>query len=111
MLRLRQTLRRLAVELRAGVHAAVPEHRDSASALARVLGIDRASAPRVLALARRRDPDPESLYEAPGPEAMEQFVRALARKRPKGGADIAAVQSAIGQFRRVLQDLAGGWSS
>jgi hypothetical protein len=108
--RLRQVLRRLAAELRAALRA-VPEHREGASALARVLGVDRATAHRTLALAARRDPDPEALAEAPGPEAIEQFARAVARKRGSGGVDPQVLAAAIAQFRRALQDLGGGSKS
>src|SRR6188508_2917988 len=108
--RLRQVLRRLSAELRTALRA-VPEHREGASALARVLGLDRATAHRVLALAARRDPDPEVLIEAPGPEAMQQFARSLGRKRGDGGVDVAALESAVAQFRRALQELGGGSKS
>ena len=108
--RLRQVLRRLAAELRSALRA-VPEHREGASALARVLGLDRATAHRVLALAARRDPVPEVLIEAPGPEAMQQFARALGRKRGEVGVDVAALEGAVTQFRRALQELGGGSKS
>src|SRR5688572_32272328 len=110
--RLRQVLRRLSTELRSALRA-VPEHREGASALARVLSIDRATAHRVLALAARRDPDPEVLAEAPGPEAMQQFARALGRKRAGGAAtvDLPALDNAVAQFRRALRELGGGSKS
>src|SRR5688500_6725992 len=109
--RLRQVLRRMAAELRSALRA-VPEHGEGASALARVLSIDRATAHRVLALAARRDPDPEVLAEAPGPEAMQQFARAIGRKRAGGGAvDLPALDNAVAQFRRALRELGGGSKS
>jgi hypothetical protein len=109
--RLRQVLRRLAAELRSALRA-VPEHREGASALARILAIDRATAHRALALAARRDPDPETLAEAPGPDAIEQLARAIGRKRADAnGLDLPALGTAIAQFRRALQELGGGSKS
>lgn len=112
--RLAQSLRRLASELRDALRF-VPQHREGASALARALQIDRATAHRVLMLSLRRDPGPEVLLESPGAEAMDQLAEAIARTQPEtrsaSTADIASLRTAIAHFRRTLAELGGGSKS
>src|SRR5687768_8139882 len=61
--RLRTNLRRLAAELRAALRDLV-EANQGASALARELRVDRATAHRVLMLAGQRDPSLEVLADS-----------------------------------------------
>jgi hypothetical protein len=107
--RLRTNLRRLASELRAVLRDLV-EANQGASALARELRIDRATAHRVLMLAGQRDPALHVLADSPGPEALEQFADAIAKRKNKG-VDVASLRAALAQFRNALGDLGGGSKS
>jgi hypothetical protein len=104
---LRQVLRRLSGELRAALQH-VPEHREGASALSRSLNVDRATAHRALSLAAKRTPESAAVLDAPGPDAMRLLLRALARRDQ---IDLASLDSAVTQYRRVVQELGGGSKS
>lgn len=77
--------------------------------VARLLGIDKVLASRVLKVARNRDPM-AALHYAPGPEPLRRFVRA-ARKYgvPDPLADDA--DTAVFAFERLIREIAGDRSA
>ncbi len=103
---MRAVVARLCLDLRAvmkrlGTLASTP------STLARGLGLDRASAHRLLALASvARGEELSSLATAPGAEAIDAFLGA-ARKRGVAADALAAAAHGLEQYRRLIAELAG----
>lgn len=103
-----QLARRLHAELR-GVISLLPEHQRGASAMARVLGVDRVTCQRIVAIAARVQVGPESLVQLPGIQGLRQFVAAMAaHKRGRGPAEqLAAAGAAIDRFQGLIEQLGG----
>lgn len=103
-----QLSRRLHEELR-GVVALLPLSERGASAMSRLLSIDRATCQRIVGAISRPDPTLDTLVQLPGVEGLRQFVAALSSKFTEQGAleRLAAADAAIDRFDELLTELGG----
>lgn len=103
-----QVARRLHAELRNMV-AILPEPSRGASAMARLLSMDRATCQRIVGVASRPQVGVESLVQLPGIQGLRQFVAAVgARKEAKGHAEeLAAAAAAVERFEALIDQLGG----
>lgn len=111
-----QVARRLNEELR-GLISLVPEGHRGASAMSRVLELDRATCQRIVATAggsirerdSGRDEGARSLVQLPGVQGLRQFVAAVAQRY--GSADtqeqVSAARAAIDSLESLIERLAG----
>lgn len=93
-------------ELRTMLSELPEEARGGGSALARALGIDRATCQRVLTTARRPSQGADLLFGMPGVEGLREFAAAAA----KCGASEAATRNllaALGELDALIKRLAG----
>jgi hypothetical protein len=84
---------------------ALPVRTAGPQALARLLGIDKVLASRVLKAARARDPI-AATHAMPGPEPLRRLIRA-AGKRGADGARVAEAAAAIDQFESLIRERLG----
>ncbi len=98
-------LRRLKGEVRASI-ARLPGDVVGPSGIARHLGIDKATAHRVLALTTGSTDDPERIAQAPGDEGLRRFAEACRVAGMDAGV-VAGLETAAEQFGKVIRDLAG----
>jgi hypothetical protein len=103
-----QLSRRLHDELRAVV-ALLPLSERGASAMSRLLSIDRATCQRIVGAISRPDPTLDTLVQLPGVEGLRQFVSALSPRFSDRAAQerIAAASAAIDRFDELLTELGG----
>jgi hypothetical protein len=100
--------RRLRLELR-GLMELLPESERGASAMARVLEIDRNTCQRIVAATGRGDADASMLVQLPGVMGLRQFLEAMGRRFPTSEAEqaIAGARAAVDKFEKLIDDLAG----
>lgn len=103
-----EVARRLCQELR-GLLEVLPESDRGASAMSRVLEIDRNTCQRIVAATARGEADAATLVQLPGVLGLNQFMEAMAKRfAPQDvAAGIAAVRAAVERFERLIDDLAG----
>lgn len=88
-----------------GVLAAVPRPSPGPQALARILGVDKVLASRVLKAMRNRDPM-SATHSMPGPDPLRRLVKAAAR-RGAGPDVVAEATRAIDNFESLIRDRIG----
>lgn len=98
-------LRRLRAEVRAAI-ARLPKDVSGPSGVARHLGVDKATAHRVLALGTGASDDPDRLAQVPGDAGLRRFAEACRESGMDEGV-VAGLEAAAEQFGRVIRDLAG----
>lgn len=100
---------RVATRLHAELHrvvAGLPEHARGASGMARHVGVLRATCQRVVAAIQEPAPSPAVLGRLPGAEGLRQFLEGL-RRSGASETDVAAAESAVEQFARLIDELGG----
>lgn len=98
--------RRLQEELR-GLLEGLEAPDRGASALARRLGIDRATCQRVVQAAWDSAPDARLLTRMPGIRGLEAFVEAMSAQEAASADQVAQAHAAIEQVAAVLASLGG----
>ncbi len=100
--------RRLVSELRPLVDM-LPESDRGASAMSRLLGLDRATCQRLVASVGRGEPGVETLVQLPGIQGLRQFIDAVGlRSRAGAGAErIEAARAAVDRFAELIDELGG----
>jgi hypothetical protein len=103
-----QVARRLHHELR-GVIELLPEGQRGASAISRMLRVDRATCQRIVGVASRSIVGSDCLVQLPGIQGLRQFLKAMsARKGPRAHAEqIAAAGAAVDRFEELIEHLGG----
>lgn len=103
-----QVARRLSVELRALV-ALLPRDEQTASAMARALGVDRNTCQRLVAALASAEPNEAMLVRLPGVQGLRQVIEAVRRRRPEPEAaeQAEAALAAVEALSTLIQRLAG----
>lgn len=101
-----QVARRVHAELCALV-LLLPEGERGASAMARTLGLDRATCQRVASTVARAQADAVTLVHLPGCQGLRQFVEAVSRRVPIRPEQLDGLRSAIGAMDETLDRLGG----
>lgn len=98
--------RRLQAELR-DVMALLPEDHRSASAMSRLLKLDRATCQRIVQGAMSHDAGPRTLIALPGIAGLRSFLVAVSERVPVGvgGEVIAGASAAIDRFAGFLDEV------
>lgn len=103
-----QVARRLRGEMRSALDA-LPEPIDGPSALGELLNLDRATAHRLLQLARSGGGEFRWLQRGPGVQAIRQFAQAAHECGVDAGVT-ASVEAAADRYEEVINELAGSKS-
>lgn len=100
--------RRLVSELRPLVEM-LPEGDRGASAMSRLLRLDRATCQRLVASVGRGEPGVETLVQLPGILGLRQFIAAVAQRNSSGtGSErIEAARAAVDRFAELIDELGG----
>lgn len=101
-----QVARRLHEELRAVVGLLPADAADSASAMARILDVNRATCQRVLNTIRRPGDSADVLLGVPGVSGLSSFIAGVGALTQKADA-IASAAAAVEEFRDVIARLGG----
>lgn len=101
-----QVARRMHSELRPVIDA-LPMDQRGASAMSRLLGVDRAVCQRFVFTLSKREPDARSLVDLPGPDGIRSIISAAARKKLIGGDALASSKAAVERFQEVIEAHAG----
>ncbi len=98
--------RRLQSELR-DVIALLPEEHRSASAMSRLLKLDRATCQRIVQGATSHDAGPRTLIALPGIAGLRSFVAAVSERVPagSGGEVLAGASAAADRFASFLDEV------
>lgn len=98
--------RRLQAELR-DVVALLPEDHRSASAMSRLLKLDRATCQRIVQGAMSHDAGPRTLIALPGIEGLRSFLVAVSGRVPVGvgGEVLSGASAAIDRFAGFLDEV------
>jgi len=101
-----QLARRLQSELR-DLLELLPEPHRRASALSRVLGVDRATCQRIVQAATRQEADAHTLVALPGVMGLRLFLEAMESKElgPLGVERLAGARAAVDRFDGLLDAL------
>lgn len=97
--------RRLHGELR-GLIRQLPEPDRGASALARILGVDRTTCQRVVSAVEKPYPGPVVLSQVPGVRGLQQFIDGM-RSVEQDASAVDSAEAAIESFAELIQDLGG----
>lgn len=103
-----QVARRLAVELRALV-SLLPKEEQSASAMARALGIDRNTCQRLVAALGSSEPNEAMLVRLPGVQGLRQAIDAVKQHRsdPAAAEQAEAALAAVEALDELIRRMAG----
>ncbi len=101
-----QVARRLHEEFRTLLDS-VPDRERGASALSRLLSVDRAICQRLVFTLSKGDPDIRTLVDMPGPDGLRSILQAMTRKRIAEGVSLAAAKAAVDRYEETLHALAG----
>src|SRR5258705_6076091 len=101
-----QVARRLHAELR-GVVSLLPTEDRGASAMSRLLSIDRATCQRIVGSISRPEAEAATLVQLPGVLGLRQFVEAVGRHKGNDVTQLAAATAAIDRFEELIEELAG----
>jgi hypothetical protein len=97
--------RRLHGELR-GLIRRLPEPDRGASALARILGVDRTTCQRVVSAVEKPFPGPVVLSQVPGVRGLQQFIDGM-RTIEHDASAVDSAEAAVESFAELIQDLGG----
>lgn len=100
--------RRLVSELRPLVEI-LPEAERGASAMSRLLNLDRATCQRLVASVGRGEAGVETLVQLPGIQGLRQFIAAIGQRNhtPAGTERIEAARAAVDRFAELIDELGG----
>lgn len=103
-----QVARRLVAELRPLV-TLLPEADRGASAMSRLLRLDRATCQRLVAALARSDAGVETLVQLPGIQGLRQFIDAVAHREPghRAGELLEAARAAVERLSELIDELGG----
>lgn len=101
-----QASRRLHEELRPLI-GALPDSERGASAMSRLLSVDRAVCQRLVYTLSKGEPDVRSLVDFPGPDGLRSIIQALTRRRLADAATLAGAKAAVDRYEEVLKAVAG----
>ncbi len=87
----------------------LPESDRGASAMSRVLGIDRVTCQRIVAAVSKAEVEPQTLVQLPGVQGLRQFTEAMRQRRGSRAyaEQLNAASVAIDRFQTLLEQLGG----
>jgi hypothetical protein len=100
---------RLRLELRSVLSILSPDD-SGASAMSRLLGVDRNICQRVVAATARGEADVHTLVQLPGVAGLRQFLQAMSRRPNVASTERESISSAtvaVDHFEKLLDELAG----
>jgi hypothetical protein len=101
-----QVARRLHSELKGAINS-LPDDDRGASAMSRVLHVDRATCQRIVGTVTRSDADVASLINLPGILGLRQFIEAVGKRKNANAEQLSACSAAVDKFEKLLETLGG----